>query len=78
MGNKLKSLFNALCDIETKGQNTITMCDSLRFIQQLIKEADAKDAEIEKLKAEIASLKEKPVTAEDKIEKDEVVETKTE
>lgn len=38
----------------------------------------AKDAEIEKLKAEIVSLKEKLVIAEAKIEKDEVVETKTE
>lgn len=58
MGAKLKTLYNTLCEIETKGDNTLTMSNCLRFLTQCIKEADEKDKEIEKLKKQIASLEE--------------------
>lgn len=56
MGNKLRSLFNTLCGVETKGDSTIIMGNCLSFIKQCVKEADEKDAEIEQLKSKIASL----------------------
>lgn len=39
MKQDLKRLFNTLCQIETKGQNTIIMGDCLRFLEQLINKA---------------------------------------
>lgn len=56
MGNKLRTLFNTLFDVETKGDSTILMGNCLTFIKQCIKEADEKDTEIEQLKNKIVSL----------------------
>lgn len=39
MKQDLKRLFNTLCQIETRGQNTIIMGDCLRFLEQLINKA---------------------------------------
>ena len=36
MKAELTNLFNTLCQIETKGQNTIIMGDRLRYLEQLI------------------------------------------
>ena len=36
MKAELTNLFNTLCQIETKGQNTIIMGDCLRYLEQLI------------------------------------------
>lgn len=38
MKNKLINLHNALSTIETKGNNTLTMADCLRFLEQCINE----------------------------------------
>lgn len=56
MEAKLRALYNTLCGIETKGNNTILMSDCLRFIPECIKEATEKNKEIEDLKKKIASL----------------------
>lgn len=72
MGNKLKALYKTLCEIETKGENSIIMADCLRFTKECIKEADEKDKEIENLKNKIKSLSE-PATDAVEINKDEAV-----
>ena len=36
MKTELTNLFNTLCQIETKGRNTIIMGDCLRYLEQLI------------------------------------------
>ena len=38
MNEKLTRLFNTLCDIETKGRNTVVMGDCLKYLEQLINE----------------------------------------
>lgn len=40
MGEKLTKLYNTLCQIETKGENTKLMAICLSFTQQLINEAN--------------------------------------
>ena len=39
MGEKLTILYNTLCQIETKGENTKLMAVCLNYVQQLIAEA---------------------------------------
>lgn len=39
MVEKLTNLYNALLAIETKGANTLTMANCLRYTEQLIAEA---------------------------------------
>lgn len=41
MGVELRSLYNAMTKIETKGESTKTMCDCLRFLEQLIAKSEA-------------------------------------
>lgn len=41
MGEKLTKLYNTLCQIETKGENTKLMAVCLGFTQQLIAEANS-------------------------------------
>lgn len=43
--NDLRMLYNTLCMIETKGENTKMMAECLAFIQQKIKENDTKTTE---------------------------------
>ena len=45
MKAELTNLFNTMCQIETKGQNTIIMGDCLRYLEELIN----KSTEINKL-----------------------------
>jgi hypothetical protein len=40
MKEKLTRLQNALCTINTKGQDTITMADCLKFISQMMNETE--------------------------------------
>lgn len=42
MEEKLTKLYNTLCQIETKGENTKLMAMCLTYTQQLISEASAK------------------------------------
>lgn len=48
MKDELTSLFNTLCQVETKGQSSIIMADSLRFLEQIINKCPAEPAEAEK------------------------------
>lgn len=41
MQEKLRKLYNAMMQIETRGANTIMLADCLRFTEQLIAEAAA-------------------------------------
>lgn len=43
MSEKLKQLYATLCHVETKGINTITMGDCLKFLQQCIAEAEIEE-----------------------------------
>lgn len=47
----LRSLFNTLCQVETKGQSTIVMGDCLKFLDQLINKIpdEKSDADIEQI-----------------------------
>lgn len=47
MKEKLIQLHTALASINTKGYDTLTMADCLKFLSQLIQEEDAKEAETE-------------------------------
>lgn len=38
MAEKLRKLYNTMCLIETKGENTKTMSVCLQFVEQLIRE----------------------------------------
>ena len=51
MKQDLRSLFNTLCQVETKGQSTIVMGDCLKFLEQLINKIpeEQSDAEIEQM-----------------------------
>lgn len=51
MTEKLKALFNTLCQIETKGDNTMIMGDCLKFTRELIKECAEYEKKYEELKA---------------------------
>lgn len=48
MNEKLTKLFNTLCEIETKGRDTIIMSDYLKYLEQLINEYS--DAETQETK----------------------------
>ena len=45
MGDSLKRLYNTMLTIETKGESTKTMCDCLRFVENLIVSEQNKDAD---------------------------------
>lgn len=45
MSDELKRLYNTMMTIETKGENTKTMADCLRFIEQLIVTEQSKAVE---------------------------------
>lgn len=45
MKEKLTRLQNALCTINTKGQDTIVMADCLKFISQMISEVETEKVE---------------------------------
>lgn len=47
MVEKLTNLYNALLTIETKGSNTLTMANCLRYTEQLIAEAKCEPVEVE-------------------------------
>lgn len=40
----LEKLYNTLCMIETKGENTKIMAQCLQFIEQKVQEVDLQDA----------------------------------
>lgn len=40
MKEKLTQLYNTLCLIETKGNNTLIMADCLKFLEQCINECN--------------------------------------
>lgn len=40
MGEKLVKLYNTLSTIETKGNNTKTMADCLRYLERMIEEVN--------------------------------------
>lgn len=42
MEDKLRSLYNTLATIETRGNATITMADCLRYLEQLIADEQSK------------------------------------
>lgn len=44
MVDKLTRLYNTMLLIETKGENTKTMCDCLRFVEALISEEKNKES----------------------------------
>ena len=45
MKEELTSLFNTLCQVETKGQSSIIMADSLRYLEQLISKSEETEKE---------------------------------
>ena len=45
MGDSLKRLYNTMLTIETKGESTKTMCDCLRFVENLIVSEQNKETE---------------------------------
>ena len=45
MEQKLRNLYNALLNIETKGSSTIQMAECLRYTEQLMAEEAAKEAQ---------------------------------
>ena len=47
MKAELTNLFNTLCQIETKGRNTIIMGDCLRYLEQLINKSTEIDKPVE-------------------------------
>lgn len=47
MKEKLINLHHALATIETKGQNTVTMADCLKFIQHLVDEIELEESTVE-------------------------------
>ena len=51
MSEKLKALYNTLCQIETKGDNTMIMGDCLKFVREFIKECAEHEKKYEKLEA---------------------------
>ena len=48
--NKLKTLHNTLCLVETKGNNTVIMGDCLRFLSECIQEIEQTPTEPEEIK----------------------------
>lgn len=52
MEQKLRLLYNTLLTIETKGKNTITMADCLKYTEQLIAEENARVSREAQMRAE--------------------------
>ena len=50
MGEKLKSLYNTMCQIETKGNNTLIMSDCLKYLHQCIQECEEEELKTSKEK----------------------------
>lgn len=62
MSNKLKSLYNTLCQIETKGENTLIMGDCLKFIHQCIQECEEQEKAMADLQMKVTELEQKLAT----------------
>lgn len=43
MSKKLLMLYNTLLTVETKGNNTLTMADCLRYLERMIQESQEKE-----------------------------------
>ena len=54
MSDKLVRLYNTLKTVETKGNSTIVMADCIRYVEQLISEAQNSEAETLKKKVDNA------------------------
>lgn len=56
MSEKLRSLYNTLCQISTKGDSTLIMSDCLKFLSHLIEENKKSEKATEELKMRIKEL----------------------
>ena len=55
MSDKLVRLYNTLKTVETKGNSTIVMADCIRYVEQLI--AEAQNSESEAIKKKVDNTK---------------------
>lgn len=65
MTGKLKTLYNALCEISTKGNDTLIMSDCLKFTRQCIDESAENEKQIKKLENKIKDMELRTCLEED-------------